>query len=90
VNDQTLAVTVEQIIGGGAAQPLAHRPDMGVDDAPAERAVERLYLDLRLSGGWRWGIHGGALTVGATRDPHVAPSRQTQMLAQQGAEAKLM
>jgi hypothetical protein len=61
---------------------------MRIDDAPAERAVERFDLDLRLSGGWRWGIHGGALTVGATR--MLAPARQIQMLAQQGAEAKLM
>jgi hypothetical protein len=64
---------------------------MRVDDAPAERAVERLDLDLRLSGGWRYGIHGGALTVGArTATRMLAPARQIQMLAQQGAEAKLM
>jgi hypothetical protein len=44
-----------------------------------------------MSVGWRYGIHGGALTVGARTATRVhAPARQIQMLARQGAEAKLM
>jgi hypothetical protein len=46
---------------------------------------------LRLSGGWRCGIHGWALTVGARTATRMhAPARQIPMLAQQGAEGKLM
>src|SRR5205085_8984807 len=38
--DETLAEAVEELVGGGAAQPLMHRPHMEIDDAPPERVVE--------------------------------------------------
>ena len=40
IDHEALAIAVEQMVGVGAAQPLAHRPDVRVDDAPAERVVE--------------------------------------------------
>jgi hypothetical protein len=45
VDDQALAIAVEKLIGGGAAQPRAHSPDVRLDDAPAERIVEGLKLE---------------------------------------------
>ena len=48
VYDQALAIAVEQVVGGGAAQSFAHGPDMGVDDSAAERGVEGLDVKLRL------------------------------------------
>jgi hypothetical protein len=48
VNDQALAVAVEQIASSGAAQPLANRPNMGFDDRAAERTVERRDVELRV------------------------------------------
>ena len=41
IDHQALAIAVEQVVGVGAAQPLAHRPDVRVDDAAAERVIER-------------------------------------------------
>ena len=41
VDNQTLAVSVEQMVGVGAAQSFAHRPHMSADDAMAEFTVER-------------------------------------------------
>src|SRR5271166_1401144 len=40
VNDQPLAIAVEQFVGRRAAQAFAHRPDVRIDDALAERVVE--------------------------------------------------
>ena len=45
VDDQALAIAVEQLVGGGAAQSFAHRPDVGPDDAMAERIVKRPDLE---------------------------------------------
>ena len=41
IDHQALAVAVKQMVGVGAAQPLAHRPDVRIDDPTAERVVER-------------------------------------------------
>ena len=40
MDDEALAIAVEQVVGDGPAQSLAHRPDVGLDDAPPEFAVE--------------------------------------------------
>ena len=45
LDDQALAIAVEQLVGGGAAQACAHSPDVRLDDAPAERIVEGLKLE---------------------------------------------
>jgi hypothetical protein len=68
--DQPLAEAVEEIIGGGAAQPLMHRPDIELDDAPFERGVVAPALVRRLGdrcSGDRRRIrrHGQALGCGA-------------------------
>ena len=48
---------VEQQINGGALQPLLHRPDVQVDDLPAQRAVVALRAGQRLA----WSVeHLGA------------------------------
>ena len=57
VDDEALAEAVEQLIGGGAAQALAHRPDMRLDDLMAERIVEALERERKLGRGARIGIH---------------------------------
>jgi hypothetical protein len=41
VDHKALAIAVKQTVGVSAAQSLAHRPDMRVDDAAADRVVER-------------------------------------------------
>jgi len=74
MNYQALAVAVEQIVGGGARQSLAHRPDMRLNNATAERIVERLDLELHLGRGRRIGFHAGSLIVDA--DLVEAPSRR--------------
>jgi len=45
MKNQPLAVAVEQIVGAGAVQPFAHRPDVRVNDAASERTVECLNLE---------------------------------------------
>ena len=40
MDDEALAIAVEQVVGAAPAQSLAHRPDMRLDDAPPELAVE--------------------------------------------------
>ena len=40
IDHQALTVAVKQMIGVGAAQSFAHRPDVGIDDPTAERVVE--------------------------------------------------
>ncbi len=47
VDDEALAIAVEQVVGRGAAQPLSHRPDMRLDDALAKRVVEGPDRELR-------------------------------------------
>ena len=46
MDDQALAVAIEELARICAAQPLSHRPDVGVDDAAPERVVEHPELQL--------------------------------------------
>src|ERR1700736_2568011 len=48
VDHQALTESVEEIAGGGAVEPFAHRPDVHGDDAPAERVIEGSKLERRL------------------------------------------
>src|SRR6185312_166923 len=64
IRDELAAKAVEQLLNRRALQPFAHRPAMQVDNAPAERIVERLYrqrrLLLRNDGSFAWhGWEGG-------------------------------
>jgi hypothetical protein len=56
MDHQPLAITVEQLVGAGAAQSLVNRPDMRIDDVAAERSIERVHREPR-----RWnenfGVH---------------------------------
>src|SRR5260221_1938484 len=71
--DQTLEETVEDLIGGGAAQPLMHGPDMEIDDAPSERVVEGPALGRGLGA---WGLVGRRRVVRhAETSRRLTPSR---------------
>src|SRR5579863_2998048 len=64
MNDEALAIAVKELIGGGAAQPRAHRPDMRLDDAMAELVVEGRDRELRQNVGEIVGGHQEVSSLG--------------------------
>ena len=66
VDDQALAIAVEQVVGGGAAQAFAHSPDVRLDDAPAERIVEGLELEFGEEVGGVVGRHRETFVLAAS------------------------
>ena len=75
MDDQPLAVAVEQIVCGRAAQPFAHRPDVRLDDAPAERIVERGEAELGEKVGGIVGRHGATFAPDEFTDKAAATNR---------------
>src|SRR5271165_3697488 len=74
MDDQMLAIAVEEVIGARAVQSLAHRPDVRLDDAPAELTVERRELELREKVGGIVGRH--AATFARSRRRARRPPRR--------------
>ena len=66
VDDQALAIAVEEIVGRSAAQPFAHRPDVRLDYAAAERIVEGLEPSVGENLGWGVGLHAATFAPGSS------------------------
>ena len=74
MDDQALAIAVKELVGGGAAQPRAHRPDVRLDDAMAELIVERADRELRQNIRGVFGRHAVTFSPdGASCKPPSAP-----------------
>ena len=71
MDHQPLAITIEQLVGAGAAQSLVNRPYVRIDDAAAERSIERIHREPR-----RWnenlGVHDKPFgSRQASTQPHI-------------------
>ncbi len=67
MDHQALAIAVEEFVGGRPAQAFTHRPDVGLDDAPAERVVECLDIEFGEDVGGVGGLHGATFAPGEPR-----------------------
>ena len=91
VDHQALTESVEELFGGGAVEPCAHRPDVEGDDASAERIVESAKLRRCLR---RFDGHGQTSSLDERRIldnqlPDVAPTYMANALACAAANASL-